>query len=157
MKRVALIPGSFDPFTRGHQSLVEQALRLFDHVVVAIGHNMNKEGLLDVEMRKRLIEELYQDEPRVEALIYEGLTGDFAMEVGAQAMIRGVRTSVDFEYERNLDAINRRLFPEIATLILVTPAELSHVSSSVVQELLAYGRDVTELMPEGVNLDKYLI
>lgn len=153
---VALFPGSFDPFTRGHAALVEQALRLFDRVVIGIGDNISKHALLSVDARRRLIEEYYADEPRVEVVVYSGLTGDCATECGAKVILRGVRNTLDFEYERVLEAANRRLFPEIVTTLLLTPAEVADISSSMVREWMAFGRNVAELMPEGVEIEKYI-
>ena len=156
MKKVALFAGSFDPFTRGHEAVVEQALRLFDEVVVAVGENVSKKGLLAVEQRCRLINDLYADNPRVRVASYSTLTGDFAREVGATALVRGVRNSVDFEFERAIEATNRELFPDLTTVLLVTPAEYLHVSSSVVRELLAFGRSVESYLPEGIKIARYL-
>ncbi len=156
MKRIALFPGSFDPFTRGHQSLVEQALRLFDEVVVAVGENVAKSSLLDVQSRCRLIEDLYRDEPRVRVTVYNTLTGDEAERVGACAVVRGIRNTTDFNYERSIEATNRRLFPALTTLLLVTPDEYAHISSSVVRELLAFGRGVDDFVPEGIDIHKYI-
>lgn len=155
-RTVAIFPGSFDPFTRGHAALVEKALQLFDRIVVGIGNNVAKKELLPAEIRKRLIEDLYADQPRLEVRIYSGLTGDFARETGATAVIRGVRNTLDFEYERTMDAANRRLFPELTTVLLFTPAQVADIASSTVRELLAFGRPVGEFMPEGIDIEKYL-
>jgi pantetheine-phosphate adenylyltransferase len=154
--RTAIFPGSFDPFTKGHEAIVEQALRLFDRVVIAIGENIGKRSLLSLEARKQLIADLYAGNERVECISYSTLTGDVAREVGASALVRGVRNSIDFEYERTLAQTNIRLFPEIETVLLLTPPTLSDVSSSTVRELLAFGRDVEWLLPEGVNLKEYM-
>ncbi|MBP3483250.1 MAG: pantetheine-phosphate adenylyltransferase [Alistipes sp.] len=151
-----VFPGSFDPFTRGHAAVVEEALRIFDKVVIGIGDNVSKNGLMPIEKRMELIRDLYADNPRVEADIYASLTGDFARKQGARAIVRGVRTGYDIEYEQNMAAINKRLYPDITTVILCTPAELSHISSSVVRELLSFGRNVDEFMPRGVDIYKYL-
>ena len=105
-QRTALFPGSFDPFTRGHQALVARALKLFDRVVVGIGDNPAKRGMLPAGKRQALIEDLYRGDPRVEAQVYTGLTGDFATAIGAVAIIRGVRNTTDFEYERTMEATN---------------------------------------------------
>ena len=156
MRRIALFPGSFDPFTRGHESLVEGALRLFDEVVIAVGDNLSKRGLLSVEKRLELIGDLYRDEPRVRVASYSTLTGDFAREQGAVAMIRGIRNTTDFNFERSIEATNRRLFPDLTTVMLVTPDEYAHISSSIVRELLSFGRDVSDFMPEGVDIKRYL-
>ena len=154
--RTAIFPGSFDPFTKGHEAIVEQALRLFDRVVIAIGENIGKRSLLSLEARKQLITDLYASENRVECISYSSLTGDVAREVGASAIVRGVRNGIDFEYERTLAQTNGRLFPEIETVLLLTPPTLADVSSSTVRELLAFGREVEWLLPEGVDLKEYM-
>ncbi|MBQ8437197.1 MAG: pantetheine-phosphate adenylyltransferase [Alistipes sp.] len=154
--KIALFPGSFDPFTRGHEAIVEQALRLFDKVIIAIGENVGKRSLLTAEARLRLISDLYQNNPNVECITYSTLTGDVARKVGASAIVRGVRNTIDFEYERTMAQTNSRLFPEIETVLLLTPPMLADVSSSTVRELIAFDRDVAEMMPEGVNLNDYL-
>ncbi len=154
---VALFAGSFDPFTRGHAAVVEAALRLFDSVVVGVGNNVAKSSLLSVEQRVALIDELYSDDERLSTAVYGSLTVDFAREVGATALVRGVRSVADFESERTLESVNRALAPDLQTVLLFTPAEVAHVSSSCVRELLAFGKDVDFMMPEGVELKKYML
>lgn len=154
--KTALFPGSFDPFTRGHEAIVGEALRLFDRVIIAIGENIGKRSLLDIDARERLIRDLYRDQQRVECVTYHTLTGDLAREVGAEVIVRGVRNSADFEYERTMAQTNARLFPELQTVLLFTPPELNDVSSSTVRELLAFGHRVDEMMPEGVKLEDYI-
>lgn len=156
MKKIALFAGSFDPFTRGHEAVVEEALRLFDEVVVAVGENVSKHALLSVEQRCRLIEDVYRNEERVRVASYSTLTGDFAREVGATALVRGVRNTVDFEFERTIEATNRQLFPELTTVLLPTPAEYMHISSSVVRELLAFGRSVDDYLPQNIKIENYI-
>lgn len=151
--RTAIFPGSFDPFTRGHEAIVSQALSLFDKVIIAIGDNIGKKSLLTPQQRLRLIESLYADNERVEAIVYSTLTGEAARTMGANAIIRGVRNTIDFEYERTLAQTNKRLFPEIETVLLLTPAFLADVSSSAVRELLAFGHSVEDMLPEGVDLN----
>ncbi len=156
MDRVAIFPGSFDPFTRGHAAMVEQALLLFDRVVVAVGFNSEKQGFMPVEARLALLGDLYAAEPRVEVASYQGLTVDFAAQCGAVAIIRGVRSTIDFEYERSLAAVNARLSAKIATVVLFAPAELADVSSNVVRELYSFSRSLDEFMPEGIQLENYI-
>ena len=156
MKRIALFAGSFDPFTRGHEVVVEEALQLFDEVVIGVGENVSKSSLLSVEQRCRLIEDLYRDNQAVKVASYSTLTGDFAREVGATVLVRGVRNTIDFEFERSIEATNRQLFPELTTVLLPTPTDYMHISSSMVRELLAFGRDVSDYMPQGVDLAKYI-
>ena len=147
MERSAIFPGSFDPFTRGHAALVDEALNLFDRVIIGIGNNTSKQGLLTV---------VYAGNARVEARIYTGLTGEFAEEMGACAIIRGVRNTTDFEYERTMEATNHRIYPDITTVMLFTPAPVADISSSTVREVLSFGRSVEEFMPVGVDINKYL-
>lgn len=154
--KTALFPGSFDPFTRGHEALVGEALRLFDRVVVGIGHHPSKRGLLAPERRLRLVEELYAGEPRVEARLYTGLTGDFAREIGATALVRGVRNALDLAYEQTLEATNRRLWPDLTTVLLCPPGDVRDIASSTVRELLAYGHDVGAFLPERIRIENYL-
>lgn len=156
MERIAIFPGSFDPFTRGHAAVVEEALRLFDKVVIAIGHNTAKRGFLSVEARKRLIETLYAGNDRVEVSLYSTLTGDEARRVGANTIVRSVRNAADFDYERTMDHANRHVFPELRTIVLIAPAEVEHISSSLVRELHAFGHSCDNLLPEGINLRDYI-
>ncbi|MDE5637932.1 MAG: pantetheine-phosphate adenylyltransferase [Alistipes sp.] len=152
----AVFPGSFDPFTKGHAAVVRQALEIFDRVVIGIGENLAKNYLLPLEARRSLIAGLYAGEPRVDVEIYGGMTGDFALSKGARAIIRGVRNTTDFEYERTMESANRRLYPSIVTVMLFTPSDVADIASSTVREILAFGRDVDEFMPEGVDIRKYL-
>ena len=156
MAKIALFAGSFDPFTRGHEVVVEMALRLFDEVVIGVGENISKKSLLSVEQRCRLIADTYEDESRVRVASYNTLTGDFAREVGATVLVRGVRNTLDFEFERTIEATNRQLFPELTTVLMPTPAEYMHISSSMVRELLAFGRDVKAYLPQNIDIKNYL-
>ena len=156
MQRVAIFPGSFDPFTKGHEAVVEEALKLFDRVVVAIGHNIQKRGFLMVEARKALIERVYKDNPRVEVTTYTTLTGDEARRVGATTIVRSVRNMTDFDYERTIANANRFAYKELSTVIVLVPVEVEHISSSLVRELHTFGRDVEGLLPEGIALGDYL-
>ena len=156
MQRIAIFPGSFDPFTRGHKAVVDEALMLFDKVVVAIGYNMQKRGMLAVEARKALIEAVYKDDKRVEVTTYTSLTGEEARRVGASVMVRAARNTLDFEYERTIARANDKIYPELQTILLIPPVEVEYISSSLVRELHTFGRDVCDLMPEGVSLDDYL-
>ena len=147
----AIFPGSFDPFTLGHHSIVKRALTFMDEVIVGIGINEGKRSLIPVEKRVDMIRRLYADEPRVKVEAYSGLTVDFAREQGAEFIVRGIRTVKDFEYEEGIADINRKL-TGIETIFLFTEPELASVSSSVVRELLHYGKDVSMFLPEGMEL-----
>ena len=150
MKR-AIFPGSFDPFTIGHHSIVKRALAFMDEVVVGIGINEGKQGCIPIEQRLEMIQELYKEEPRVKVLAYSGLTVDFAKEQKAGFIVRGIRTVRDFEYEEAIADVNRKL-SGIETIILFTEPELTSVSSTIVRELLHYGKDVSTFLPEGMKL-----
>ena len=147
----AIFPGTFDPFTLGHHSIVKRALAFMDEVIIGIGINENKRCLLSVEKRVESIQKLYADEPKVKVLAYNGLTVDFAQQQGAEVIIRGIRTVKDFEYEESIADINRKL-SGIDTVFLFTEQEYSAVSSSVVRELLHYGKDVRAFLPEGMEI-----
>ena len=144
--RKVLFPGSFDPFTLGHADIVQRALDLFGEVVVAVGYNEQKKGWLPVEERVEAIRKLYKDEPRVAVESYTGLTVDFAREKGITAIIRGVRTTADFEFEMQLADMNRRL-TGIETILLPASPQLASLSSSVVRELASFGHDVSAFLP----------
>jgi pantetheine-phosphate adenylyltransferase len=154
--KIAIFPGSFDPFTRGHEAIVAEALRLFDKVVIAIGHNPAKRGLLSPEARKRLIERVYDNMANVEVTTYTTLTGDEARRVGAETIIRSVRNAADFDYERTLDHANRAIYPDLRTIVVIAPAEVEHISSSLVRELRSFGHDISTFMPEGITLEEYI-
>lgn len=142
-----LFPGSFNPFTVGHQSLVARVLPLFDRVVIAVGVNARKDSGDETAQRVEAIRVLYASEPKVSVIAYSGLTVDACEAESANWMLRGVRSTVDFEYERNLADINRRI-SGIETLLLFTLPEYASVSSSMVRELRSYGRDVSEFLPQ---------
>jgi len=144
--RKVLFPGSFDPFTLGHADIVQRTLGLFDEVVVAVGYNENKVGWMPVEERVEAIRKLYKDEPRITVESYTGLTVDFARERGINAIIRGVRTMADFEFEMQLADVNRQL-TGIETILLPASPQLASLSSSVVRELASFGHDVSAYLP----------
>ena len=147
----AIFPGTFDPFTIGHESIVRRALTFTDEVIIAIGINEQKHSLFPVAKREQMIRDYYKDEPRVKVMSYSNLTVDFAHEVGANTIIRGIRTVKDFEYEETIADVNRRL-SGIDTVFLFTEPELSSVSSSIVRELLHYGKDVSTFLPPNMEI-----
>jgi pantetheine-phosphate adenylyltransferase len=147
MKRIALFPGTFDPFTIGHHSLVARGLELADEIVIAIGVNENKQTYFSADERLETIRHLYRNEERVRVETYDSLTVDFAEKAGARFILRGIRTVNDFEYEKSIADVNRKL-SGIETLILFTEPEHAHISSSIVRELLRYGKDISAFVPE---------
>ena len=151
-QHIAIFPGSFDPFTIGHHSIVERALPLFDKIVVAVGMNSKKHSFLPERDRLDAIRRLYADEPRVEVIAYSGLTVEAAEQCGARYILRGVRTVKDFEYEKTLADINRKI-AGLETVLLYTLPEYGSISSSIVRELISLGRDVTDLLPPGYTFE----
>ena len=145
-KRGALFPGTFDPFTIGHDALVRRALNIVDELYIAIGINTGKQTMLTLDERMQRIATLYRDEPRIHVVSYEGLTTDFAQSIGAQFIVRGVRSTIDFEYERNIADINRML-TGIDTLLLISEPEYTAISSSMVRELAHFGKDISKYLP----------
>jgi pantetheine-phosphate adenylyltransferase len=153
MKRKAIFPGTFDPYTIGHYSLVKRSLELVDEIVIAIGVNDAKKTYFSLEKRVKMIRSLYKDENRVSVETYSNLTVDYAGETGARFIIRGIRTVNDFEYEKTIADMNRNI-SGIETIVLFTEPELTHISSTVVRELLRFGHDVSRFLPEGMSLDQ---
>lgn len=144
-----IFPGSFDPFTKGHESVVRRALEFADEIVIAVGHNgLKRSGMFPANERVRMITEFYQNEPRISVLAYTNLTTDIAKELNCTHILRGVRTVVDFEYERALADVNRHL-TGIETILLFNEPAMAHITSSTVRELLSFGKDVSDFMPEG--------
>ncbi|MFG6425726.1 pantetheine-phosphate adenylyltransferase [Lepagella muris] len=137
----ALFAGSFDPFTIGHQSIVERGLKIFDKLIIAVGYNEHKPGEWTAGQREKAISALYQGDPRIDVATYTGLTVDFARHCGADVLLRGVRSMADFEYERNIADTNRAI-AGMETVILIAKPEFSFVSSSIVRELMHNGHDV---------------
>lgn len=144
--KVAIFPGSFDPFTVGHASIVERGLPMFDRIVIGVGVNDSKRCLLTSEQRVEAISQLYADEPRIKVVAYNDLTVDLVRREGAQFILRGLRSVKDFEYERDIAAMNNRL-SGVETVLLFTEANYSDISSSVVRELIAFGKDVSDFLP----------
>ncbi|MDR2682434.1 MAG: pantetheine-phosphate adenylyltransferase [Dysgonamonadaceae bacterium] len=146
MKKIALFPGTFDPFTVGHLSLIERGLELVDEIVIAIGTNPNKKTFYTLEQRMETISQLFQDNPRIAVESYNGLTVDFAKRMGARFILRGIRSVNDFEYEKNIADVNRQI-SGIETFVLFTEPKHTHISSSIVRELLSYGKDASAFIP----------
>jgi len=143
----AIFPGTFDPFTIGHRSLVDRALNLVDELIISIGINQNKHTYFPLEKRKEAILNVYRDNPRVKVMIYDTSTVDFAESVDARFILRGIRTVHDFEYEKSIADVNRKL-TGIETFILFTEPEHTHISSGIVRELLRYNKDISNFVPK---------
>ena len=145
MKR-AVFPGSFDPFTIGHHDIVLRGLQLFDEIIIGIGHNISKRDAFPLEERLAAIQSAFKSEPRVKVMAYDGLTVDFAAEQQAQFILRGVRSVQDFEYERNIAEANKQL-SGIETVLLYTRPEYAHISSTLLRDLHAHGKDISPYLP----------
>jgi pantetheine-phosphate adenylyltransferase len=144
---LALFPASFDPVTNGHLDLVQRARRVFPELVVAVAHNMAKSGTFPVEERVEMLRSAVDDLPGVRVTAFEGLLVDYAREIGAGVVIRGLRANADFEYEFEMALMNRHLCPEIETLFLMTSQQFFYVSSSRLKELVQFGADISEWVP----------
>lgn len=153
MKKRAIFPGTFDPFTIGHYSVVKRALTFMDEIIIGIGVNEKKRTYFPTDKRVRMIEKLYAGNPRVSVEAYDGLTVDFARMRGAKFIIRGIRTVHDFEYEETIADINRKL-SGVETILLFTEPELTAISSTIVRELLHYGKDVTPFLPAELDINE---
>ncbi len=149
--RRAIFPGTFDPFTIGHYSIVTRSLSFMDEIIIGIGVNENKNTYFPIDKRVEMIRDFYQKEKRVSVASYDCLTIDFAGKVGAGFIIRGIRTVKDFEYEETIADVNRKL-AGVETILLFTEPELTCISSSIVRELLQYGKDVSRFLPEGMKI-----
>ena len=151
MKKIAVFPGSFDPITLGHVAVMNRAVPLFDQLIIAIGDNADKKHMFPLEQRKKWILDIFKDQPKITVAIYNGLTVDFCKKTNAQFILRGLRTSADFEFERSIAQVNRRLAPEVDTLFILTEATYTPVSSSIVRDIIRNGGDISEFVPEEVR------
>ncbi len=152
MKRIALFPGSFDPFTAGHLNILKRALTMFDGVVVAIGINQDKKGFFTEEQKVDIIRQATAGLDNVEIRSYDSLTIDFCRQLGIKHMVRGVRNMIDFENERAIADANRRLAPDVETVIIPTAQEYAHISSSAVRDIIRHRGDTSMFVPDGVVL-----
>lgn len=150
MKR-AIFPGTFDPFTIGHYNIVMRGLDIFDEIVIGIGVNQSKKTHFDLEKRVEIVKQTFNNEPRVSVETYDSLTVDFAEKVDAKFLLRGVRTVADFEYEHTIANANKQL-SGLETVLLFTETEYSFISSTVVRDLIKYGKDINDFLPPGVEL-----
>ncbi|MDR2847883.1 MAG: pantetheine-phosphate adenylyltransferase [Bacteroidales bacterium] len=156
MNKIAVFPGSFDPFTLGHESIVLRALGLFDKIIIGIGSNNNKTSFFTSEQRLEMINRLFAGNDKVEVQYYEELTIDFCRRVGAQFMLRGLRTSSDFEYEKAIAQVNQVMLPEVESIFMLTLPEHASINSSVVRDVLRYGGDVSKFLPANIQIEKYI-
>lgn len=150
MSKVALFPGTFDPFTLGHLDIVNRGLNMFDEVVVAIGMNTEKKHMFSLEQRKQWIKEIFDNEPRVRVASYEGLTAKYAEQIGAHFILRGLRTNQDFTYEKQIAYVNEDMSPSINSVFLMSHQTNATVSSTIVRDLIQFGGDYEKYLPTSV-------
>jgi pantetheine-phosphate adenylyltransferase len=150
MQRIAVFPGSFDPITRGHESVIKRALPLFDRVIVAIGENGEKKSFFPLDLRLKWLEVIFKDEPAISIATYTGLTIDFCRRENANFILRGLRTSADFEFERGIGQMNKLLYPDIETVFLLCAQEYASLSSSIVRDIIRHGGDSRQFLPDAV-------
>lgn len=157
MKKIALFPGSFDPFTIGHENIVRRAVSLFDEIIIAIGLNTNKKEYFPLEIRLAWIKEVFQNSPDIKVMSYEGLTVDFCKSVGAGFLLRGLRTAADFEYERAIAQVNKTMDTKIESVFLLTTPEHTPVNSSIVRDILRQGGNARIFLPGNDELKEKII
>lgn len=152
MERIAVFPGSFDPFTTGHESIVKRVLPLFDKVIVAIGVNSHKQYYFSLEKRKLWIEQTFKNYPQVQIDNFSGLTIDYCHKVGAKYIVRGLRTTTDLEFEKAIAQMNKSMADDIETLFILPTPELSAINSTIIRDIVRNGGDASRFVPNGVDL-----
>jgi pantetheine-phosphate adenylyltransferase len=154
MKKTAVFPGTFDPFTVGHESIVNRAQVLFDKIYIAIGYNAKKDALFSLEERKGFINQVFKENNKIEVIHFEGLTIDLCKEVGANYILRGLRTAADFEYERAIAQVNKAMYEGIETVFLLTMPEHTPINSSIVRDIIRHGGDASKFIPSKMKIKK---
>ena len=152
MKKIAVFPGSFDPITKGHESIIQRAVSLFDEIIVAVGVNSEKKSFFSVEKRIEFIEKVFIDYPNVKVIQYSGLTVDLCKKINAKYILRGLRTSADFEFERSIGQINKQISPNIETVFLLTKPEHTALNSSVVRDIIKNGGNPSQFIPNKIKI-----
>ena len=152
MNKIAVFPGSFSPFSLGHKAVVDSALELFDKIIIAIGNNPEKNHYFSIEKRQKWINDIYKNMPNISIERYEGLTVDFCKIVNANFIVRGLRNSRDFRFEKNISQMNKELNAEIETIFIITPPELSHISSTILRDTIKNGGDISAFIPKEITI-----
>ena len=155
MKKIAVFPGSFDPFTIGHEGIVRRALGLFDEIIIAVGANALKKNFYSLNTRKEMVTKIFQNEPRVRIDHYEGLTVDYCRTKGAKYLLRGLRTAADFEFERAIAQVNKAMASDIESVFLLTIPEHTPINSTIVRDIIRSGGDASKFVPSAINLKDY--
>jgi pantetheine-phosphate adenylyltransferase len=151
-KRIAIFPGSFDPITIGHEDILKRVLPLFDEVIVAIGKNSSKQSYFSLEQRKEWVEKVFKNQPKVKVDTYTGLTVEYCKKMNADFIVRGLRTSADFEFEKAIAQNNKMMVPEVETIFILPVPEFSAINSTIVRDIVRNGGDATRFVPKGINL-----
>lgn len=146
-KKIAIFPGSFDPFTKGHEDIVLRGLSLFDEIVIAIGYNSNKKRYFDLDFMIGKIKETFQGNQAVSVIYYNELTAEYARKIGAQYLLRGLRNTTDFEYENSISQVNRHINTSLETVFLITSPQYAAVSSTIIREVHRYNGNITDFLP----------
>ena len=152
MKKTAIFPGSFDPITVGHESIIRRSIPLFDEIIVAIGINSTKDYQFPLEKREAWIKQVFANEPKINVISYSGLTIDLCKKVNAKYILRGLRTSADFEFERGIAQMNKAMMSDLETIFILTTPEFSAINSTVVRDIIQNGGDPTPFVPASINL-----
>lgn len=152
MEKIAVFPGSFDPFTRGHESIVRRVLPLFDKIIVAIGINSHKQYFFPLEKRMEWITQTFKGESKVTVESFSGLTIDFCRKVNAKFIVRGLRTTTDLEFEKAIAQMNKSMADDIETLFILPTPELSAINSTIIRDIVRNGGDASKFVPAGINL-----
>jgi pantetheine-phosphate adenylyltransferase len=155
MKKTAVFPGSFDPFTIGHEGIIKRALNIFDEIIIAVGANALKKSFYSVETREKMISKIFENEPRIKVDHYEGLTVDYCRAHNAKFLLRGLRTAADFEFERAIAQVNKAMAPEIESVFILTVPEHSPVNSTIVRDIIRSGGDASRFVPSSIDLSDY--
>ncbi len=151
-KKIAVFPGSFSPFTNGHLSIVKRALPLFDEIIISIGVNSKKNNYFSIEERIKWVTNIFANEPRVKIQKYEGLTVDFCQKMNAKYILRGLRNSHDFKYEKGIAQMNHSMSKGVETIFIITEPEYSHISSTLVRDVIKNGGDVSQFIPKEIEI-----
>jgi len=155
MTKIAVFPGSFDPFTIGHESIVKRAIPLFDKIIIAIGYNSEKKGFFPLELRQKWINNVFENYDIVVVDTYEGLTIKYCEKAGAQYLLRGLRTAMDFEYERSIAQMNKYMMEGIESVFLLTTPDLTPVNSTTVRDIIRHGGDASKFLPKEININEH--